>query len=183
MEVGVSYRYLSSPCSKTSPPSPSPVYCADFPLTMSAESLVTKEEYELLKTTVLKAQEIAYCPYSKFRVGCAILAESGKLYTGCNVENAAYTAGICAERTAMSKAVSEGDRVFKAIAIVTDSPTCSSPCGVCRQFIREFSGANQIGKKKLQLPIIMFNNDTSKSTIKTLDELLPNSFGPEDLGF
>lgn len=145
------------------------------------QDFLTDDEYDQLKTQVLKAQTHAYCPYSNFKVGCALLTKDGKIYTGCNVENAAYPAGICAERTAITKAVSEGDRHFKAIAVITDSTNCSSPCGVCRQFIREFAGSNVIGGKKLQLPIVMFNNTASKSLIKTIDELLPHSFGPEDL--
>lgn len=146
------------------------------------KSLFTKDEFEILRKEVLKAQTFAYCPYSKFRVGCAILTKEGKIFTGCNVENAAYPAGICAERTAITKAVSEGYQSFKIIAIITDSTNCSSPCGVCRQFIREFAGSNSIDDdNKFQLPIIMFNNSTTKHIIKTIDALLPNSFGPEDL--
>lgn len=150
-------------------------------------SQLTDKELALLKDTVLHAQTFAYCPYSKFRVGCALLAQSGKVYTGCNVENAAYPAGICAERTAITKAVSEGDTAFKAIAVITDSPSCSSPCGVCRQVIREFAGANTAvdpvsgNPLRLQLPVIMFNNTASKSLVRTIDQLLPHSFGPEDL--
>lgn len=146
-------------------------------------STITDEEFSLLRETVLKAQTYAYCPYSKFRVGCALLAASGKIYTGCNVENAAYPAGICAERTAITKAVSEGDTAFRAIAVITDAPSCSSPCGVCRQVIREFAGAscNTVEGKPLQLPVIMFNNTASKSLVRTIDALLPHSFGPEDL--
>lgn len=143
--------------------------------------IVTQEQIDTLKAAVLKAQQFAYCPYSNFRVGCALLTSNDKIYTGCNVENASYPAGICAERTALTKAVSEGIKEFKAIAVITDSNTCSSPCGVCRQFIREFAGSNSIGDKKFQLPIVMFNNDTTEYIIKTIDELLPNSFGPEDL--
>lgn len=143
--------------------------------------LITDDEIEQLRIEVLNAQSLAYCPYSKFHVGCALLTASGKIYRGCNVENAAYAACICAERTAITKAVSDGESKFKAIAIITDSTGCASPCGVCRQVIREFAGSNTIGDKKYQLPIIMFNNTTTEKLIKTIDELLPNSFGPEDL--
>ncbi|TID30054.1 hypothetical protein CANINC_001340 [Pichia inconspicua] len=148
---------------------------------MATNLNLTNEEITLLKEEAVKAQSKAYCPYSKFHVGCALMTKSGAIYHGCNVENASYSAGICAERTAIVKAVSEGETEYKAIAIITDSPDCASPCGVCRQFIREFATSNSVDGKPLQLPIIMFDKSTTKYLIKTLDELLPNSFGPEDL--
>lgn len=148
---------------------------------MALESILTEDEIDLLKREVIEAQSKAYCPYSNFHVGCALLTASGTVYRGCNVENASYPAGICAERTAIVKAVSEGETKYKAIAIITDSPDCASPCGVCRQFIREFAAYNSVDGKPLQLPILMFNKTATKYLTKTLNELLPNSFGPEDL--
>ncbi|XP_016422072.1 cytidine deaminase b [Sinocyclocheilus rhinocerous] len=120
----------------------------------------------------LEARKFAYCPYSKFRVGAALLTHDGTVFTGCNVENACFCLGICAERTAISKAVSEGYRDFKAIAIASDM--CEhfvSPCGGCRQFMREF-GANW--------DVYLSKPDGSYVEM-TVEELLPASFGPEDL--
>ena len=85
------------------------------------------------------AMEHAYAPYSGFRVGAALLGRSGKIYTGCNVENASYSVTNCAERTALFKAVSEGERDFDAIAIVSSSGKKTPPCGVCRQALSEFA--------------------------------------------
>ena len=93
--------------------------------------------YDLLKEKALEARKNSYCKYSKFAVGSALLTESGEIYTGCNIENASYPNGICAERVAFSKAVSEGHRKFKAIAITAEENPCY-PCGMCRQFMREF---------------------------------------------
>ncbi|QQY80827.1 cytidine deaminase [Keratinibaculum paraultunense] len=118
----------------------------------------------------LEAKKKAYVPYSKFRVGAAILTENGDIYTGCNIEIASYSPTICAERTAIFKAISEGHRNIKAIAIVGDS-NFTYPCGVCRQVIREF------GKDAL----IIVANSEDEYREYTLDELLPYSFGPEDL--
>ncbi|AFS78818.1 cytidine deaminase Cdd [Gottschalkia acidurici 9a] len=118
----------------------------------------------------IEAKEKAYAPYSKFKVGSAVLTKDGKIYTGCNIESASYTPTICAERTAISKAVSEGDREFEAIAIVGSSDY-TFPCGVCRQVIREFSK---------DIKVIVANN-TDEYKIFELEELLPNSFGPDDL--
>ncbi|MFA6860009.1 MAG: cytidine deaminase [Clostridia bacterium] len=117
-----------------------------------------------------KAKEFAYTPYFHFRVGAALLTESGKVYTGCNVENAAGSS-ICAERTALVKAVSEGECSFKAIAIVSDGDDFIYPCGVCRQALVEFS------------PDMKVVTENAKNEIKifTLDELLPNFFGPKSL--
>ncbi|KAI7794954.1 cytidine deaminase-like [Triplophysa rosa] len=120
----------------------------------------------------LEAKKFAYCPYSKFRVGAALLTHDGTVFTGCNVENACFCLGICAERTAISKAVSEGHRDFKAIAIASDM--CEqfiSPCGGCRQFMREF-GANW--------DVYLSKPDGSYVEMRVGD-LLPASFGPEDL--
>lgn len=118
----------------------------------------------------LKAKEKAYVPYSNFHVGAALLTEDGKLYTGCNIENAAYGPSVCAERTAIFKAVSDGHRKVKEIAIVGDS-NYSYPCGVCRQVLREF------GK---DATVYVANSETDYREYK-LEELLPNSFGPDDL--
>ncbi|EGG04675.1 uncharacterized protein MELLADRAFT_37321, partial [Melampsora larici-populina 98AG31] len=114
------------------------------------------------------------------RVGAALLTTSDEVITGCNVENAAFTPGTCAERTAFAKAVSEGKTKFKALAVATDIDGPCSPCGVCRQFAREFC--------QLEMPIYMASASfraaedlKTKVTIKTLGELLPMSFGPEDL--
>ncbi|XP_030632116.1 cytidine deaminase b [Chanos chanos] len=118
------------------------------------------------------AKKFAYCPYSKFRVGAALLADDGTVFTGCNVENASYTLGICAERNAMSKAISEGYRNFKAIAIASD--LCDqfiSPCGGCRQFMREFGVDWKVYMSKPDGTYILMS----------VEELLPVSFGPEDL--
>ena len=124
---------------------------------------------ELIKEA-LKAKEMAYVPYSNFNVGAALLTEDGKLYTGCNIENASFSPTICAERTAVFKAVSEGHRKIKEIAVVGDSHF-SYPCGVCRQVLREF------GKNAT---IYVANSEDEYREYK-LDDLLPNSFGPDDL--
>lgn len=125
---------------------------------------------KLLIKKALEAKEKAYAPYSKFRVGAAILTRTGKIYTGCNIENASYTPTICAERTAIAKAVSEGERDIVAIAVTGDSKW-TYPCGVCRQVIREF------GKDAI---VIIANTEDEYKEYK-LSELLPHSFGPEDL--
>lgn len=131
-------------------------------------------EKELLLKAV-EARDFAYAPYSNHKVGAALLGKSGKVYTGCNVENAAYTPTNCAERTAIFKAVSEGEREFSAIAIVggigyTLSAVCA-PCGVCRQVLGEFCDRD--------MPIIM--GTPEKIVVSTLGELLPLSFGKSDL--
>lgn len=125
----------------------------------------------LLIKEAIKAKEFSYSPYSKFRVGCALLTENDKVYTGCNIESASFTPTICAERTAISKAVSEGERKIKTIVITGDAEW-TYPCGVCRQVIREFADGNT----KI---IIVKSEDEYKEF--TLDELLPFSFGPESL--
>ena len=119
----------------------------------------------------LEAQQNAYVPYSNFRVGAAVLTEDGNIYTGCNIEISSYSPTLCAERTAIFKAVSEGHKKIKAIAVVGDS-NFTYPCGVCRQVIREF------GKDAM---IIVANSEDEYREYR-LDELLPHSFGPEDLG-
>lgn len=123
----------------------------------------------------IEARGFAYAPYSNHKVGAALLGKSGKIYTGCNVENAAYTPTNCAERTAIFKAVSEGEREFTAIAVVGGvgdklSEVCA-PCGVCRQVLAEFCDSN--------LRIIL--GTPEKITVSTLAELLPLSFGKSDL--
>lgn len=123
----------------------------------------------------IEARELAYAPYSDHRVGAALVGKSGKLYLGCNVENAAYSPTNCAERTAIFKAVSEGEREFTAIAIVggvgdTLSEVCA-PCGVCRQVMAEFCDGD--------MRIVMGTPD--KITVSTLSELLPYSFGKANL--
>ena len=116
----------------------------------------------------------AYAPYSGFQVGAALLAESGAVYLGCNIENSSYSPTICAERTAFAKAVSEGERAFIAIAVVGGKEgTCSGfcpPCGVCRQMLFEFGGA--------QLAVIMAKSEDDFIEMP-LGQLLPLGFGPE----
>jgi cytidine deaminase len=118
----------------------------------------------------LGAKKMAYVPYSGFHVGAAILTEDDEVYDGCNIEIASYSPTICAERTAIFKAVSEGHLKVKAIAIVGDADH-TYPCGVCRQVIREF------GK---DATVIIANSEEDYMEY-SLDELLPHSFGPEDL--
>ena len=125
-----------------------------------------------LITLAKQAREQAYATYSGFPVGAALLGRSGKVYTGCNVENAAYPLTICAERTAVVKAVSEGEREFEAIAVVT--ATGATPCGSCRQVLREFAGPEG------ELRVIVADLD-GKSNSYTIQELLPHGFTPDQL--
>lgn len=120
-----------------------------------------------------EAKDRAYVPYSKFRVGACVKASSGAYYLGCNIENASYTPTSCAERTAMVKAVYEGEREFDAIAVTSDSPNFTFPCGVCRQVLAEFCDPD--------MPVICANAK-GQFTMTTLGELLPNAFLPKDLG-
>lgn len=137
---------------------------------------MTKEQLVDLAFT---ARESAYAPYSSFMVGAALLCGSGQVYLGCNVENASYGAGICAERTAAVKAVSEGERAFTAIAVVGFAKGAAPgeagfayPCGICRQFLREFAAP---GMK-------VYAARTREDVLDTtLEDLLPHSFGPESL--
>ena len=112
-----------------------------------------------------QAQALSYSPYSGFKVGAALLCKSGKVYTGCNVENASFSATVCAERTALFKAVSEGEREFSAIAIVGNTDLCF-PCGVCRQVMSEFCGKN----------FKIYLEENGKPVTYALGELLPGRF-------
>jgi cytidine deaminase len=125
--------------------------------------------YEELMEIAKEAKKMAYVPYSKFKVGAALLTKNGKVFTGCNVEIASYGATNCAERTAIFKAVSEGEREFKAIA-VSGSSEATYPCGICRQVIAEF------GK---DIDVIIDSKDGI--IITNISELLPNSFSGRDL--
>ncbi|RAL06874.1 cytidine deaminase [Aspergillus homomorphus CBS 101889] len=138
----------------------------------SSADHLSAQELETLSTKAIAAKEVAYCPYSKFRVGACVLTQTGEYFHGANVENAAYPVGTCAERVALGTAVVAGHRDFKAIAVATDIEPAASPCGMCRQFIREFSTSS--------FPIFMYDGQ-GNFTLKTIGELLPDSFGPDDL--
>jgi len=117
----------------------------------------------------LKARLEAHAPYSRFKVGASLLSGAGKIYTGCNVENASFALTCCAEKTAVVKAVSEGERDFKAILIVADSQKPVMPCGSCRQVLYEFSP---------QMTVIVANL-TGEKNIFPLENLLPEAFSFE----
>lgn len=116
-------------------------------------------------------REQAYAPYSRFLVGAALLGRSGRVYTGCNVENASYPAGICAERCAVAKAVSEGEREFSAIAVVGDTEGPCAPCGICRQVLAEFGP---------DIQVIMANLKGNVKVVAAAD-LLPGAFTGADM--
>ena len=124
----------------------------------------------------MEGMERAYAPYSGFRVGAALLGKSGEVYTGCNVESCAYTPTCCAERTALVKAVSEGERAFSALALVSVGGVdedYTSPCGVCRQMLFEFCEED--------MPVILAKSKEDYKQV-TLGQLLPMGFGPDKLG-
>ncbi|WP_237389620.1 cytidine deaminase [Bacillus sp. USDA818B3_A] len=118
------------------------------------------------------AREKAYVPYSKFGVGAALLTTDGKIYHGCNIENAAYSMCNCAERTALFKAYSEGDRDFQMMAVVADTERPCSPCGACRQVISELCPSD------MKIILTNLKGDVQELTVA---ELLPGAFSPEDL--
>ena len=131
---------------------------------------------ELIKIA-FAARKYAYAPYSHFKVGAALLTKNNRVYTGCNIENASFPAGLCAEKVAISKAISEGDKEFLKIAIVggkediEEPKDCCTPCGICRQTMAEFCDK--------EFEIILFDNGIPK--IFSLDQLLPHSFNKNDL--
>ncbi|KAH9937884.1 cytidine deaminase [Epithele typhae] len=151
---------------------------------MSASTwAIQPQDRERVIKAAIEAKGFAYSPYSKFRVGAAFITTTGEIIKGCNVENASYGGTICAERTAIVKAVSEGTRSFTALAVTSDVPSTISPCGICRQVIREFCAQ--------AMPIYLVPADYDKrisdgaadgGVLETsIAELLPYGFGPEDL--
>lgn len=139
----------------------------------------TISEKELIEQAFL-AREKAYAPYSKYKVGAAVMTAEGKVYLGCNIENASYGATNCAERTAVFKAVSEGEKSIAAIAIVggpenevNELSDYAFPCGVCRQVLREFCNPATFR--------VLVAKSVEEYKEYTLEELLPNSFGPDKL--
>ena len=129
---------------------------------------MTREE---LKDAAVAMLEKSYSPYSRFAVGAALECEDGSVYTGCNIENAAYSATVCAERTAVFKAVSEGKRRFRRIVVAGRSDKPCVPCGVCRQVLNEFSP---------DMEVICLDQNGGELSM-SLRDLLPRSFGPEFL--
>ncbi len=117
-----------------------------------------------------RVREFAYCPYSKFAVGAAVLGASGEIYGGCNIENASFSVTNCAERTAIFKAISSGEEDILAIAVVAEGATPVAPCGACRQVISEF-----------RIPNILMANLSGDVKEMTLEELLPGAFSAEDI--
>ncbi len=125
-----------------------------------------------LFTKALAAIEKSYSPYSKFPVGCALKTKSGQYYSGCNIENASYSLTQCAEASAIAQMVSAGEREIAEIFVIGDGAELCTPCGACRQRIREFAS--------LDTPIHIGNREQHRASF-TLNELLPHSFGPENL--
>ncbi|GAA5912894.1 cytidine deaminase [Sporobolomyces salmoneus] len=153
---------------------------------------LTETQRSTLISSALSARDGSYSPYSKFRVGACMLKEDGGFVKGANVECASYGGAICAERTAIVKAVSEGTKKFVGLAVTSDVPAIISPCGICRQLLREFC--------PLDMPILLVPSNYEEGVTKvvkvsdvegkgtegvlvetTMGELLPLSFGPEDL--
>ena len=139
---------------------------------------MNEEEIQNLILNAFEGRTRSYCPYSGFAVGAALLTASGEIFRGCNVENSSYGATICAERTAALKAVSEGEREFKAIAIVGGPKEAKElsdyayPCGVCRQFLSEFAGPD--------MTVIVAKSIDDKKIFK-LSELLPAAFSADSM--
>ena len=131
----------------------------------------TDQELESLALAAKEAGKLAYCPYSKFRVGAAVLTASGEIYFGCNVENASYGLTICAERNAIFQAASRGQREIVAVAVYTPTTEPTAPCGACRQVINEF------GPDALILSVC----DGPGTFRAKLSALLPQAFGPQNL--
>ncbi|GIO05154.1 cytidine deaminase [Brevibacillus reuszeri] len=127
---------------------------------------------QTLMAKAIEARKLAYVPYSNFQVGAALLTDSGKVYLGGNIENAAYSLCNCAERTALFKAFSEGDKTYAAIAVAADTPQAVSPCGACRQVMAELCPPD--------MPVILTNlkGDVWETTVSAL---LPGAFTKEDL--
>jgi cytidine deaminase len=132
--------------------------------------VATKQDKQALIDLANEARARAYAPYSKYRVGAALRTRSGRVYTGVNVENAAYPVSICAERSAVFKAVSEGEREFELIAVVTDNG--GSPCGSCRQVMAEFG---------LDTVVLIADGNGSLLRETTVGDLLPDAFQPRDV--
>jgi cytidine deaminase len=132
---------------------------------------VSSEQKDLIDVAK-SARENAVAPFSNFKVGAALETASGKVFTGCNVENASYGLTVCAERVAIWKALSEGERVFSQIVVVADTDELTPPCGACRQIIWEFCG---------DVPVTLANLQGKSETVK-MSALLPRAFGREFLG-
>lgn len=136
------------------------------------------KKYNDLMLEAKKAREFSYSPYSNFKVGAALLCSNGKIYNGCNIENAAFSPTNCAERTAIFKAISEGETQFEAIAIVGGKADAKelqicAPCGVCRQVLIEFCNLNEFK--------IILGKSENDYKVFTLNELLPLGFSPQNL--
>jgi cytidine deaminase len=144
---------------------------------LKSDSLPTRLTPETAGALLARAREAraqAYAPYSGFQVGAALLAADGRVFTGCNVENASYGLTICAERVAVGRAVSEGVRDFVAVAVAgPDASEPCPPCGSCRQVLHEFGGA---------LQVVFESGDPAGPTIVPISELLPGAFTPDKLG-
>ena len=134
---------------------------------MNADDLIVRE----MQVAAKAAMKNAYCPYSKFRVGAAVLTESGEIFAGCNVEDASYGLTMCAERNAIFQAVARGQRKIKAVVVVTPKKGVT-PCGACRQVINEFNP---------DADIFSFGKGAAAQHFK-LSQLLPDAFGPKNLG-
>jgi cytidine deaminase len=128
---------------------------------MLEEQLIQK-----LIAAARQAREAAYAPYSNFKVGAAVLSADGRIFTGCNVENASFGATVCAERVAIFAAVAAGQRQIKALAVIADTPEPVAPCGLCRQVLQEFGADCQV----------IMANLTGEYRVVTMAQLLPHAF-------
>jgi cytidine deaminase len=144
---------------------------------LAKQSIVSRSVVKNLIREAIEGMKYAYTPYSDFKVGAALLTARQKIYSGCNIENAAYGSTNCAERTALFKAISEGEREFAAIAVVGGKDGLITdycpPCGICRQVLREFVDPKHF--------LVILAKSEEEYALYFLEELLPMSFGPENL--